>query len=72
NDPDALFVLAHALGQSAFNASERRMASCSHDLAGLILPHDYFGTHLDVNGSTIDFELGKQNFKKACKVLAEV
>ncbi|CAF1271257.1 unnamed protein product, partial [Rotaria sp. Silwood1] len=72
HDLDALFVLAHAPGQSAFNAVERRMAPLSHDLSGLILPHDHFGTHLDANGNTIDFELEKQNFKKAGEVLAEV
>ena len=69
---DALFVLTHAPGQSAFNAVERRMAPLSHDLSGLILPHDHFGTHLDANGKTVDFELEKQNFKKAGEVLAEV
>ncbi|CAF3287984.1 unnamed protein product [Rotaria sp. Silwood2] len=68
---DALFVLTHAPGQSAFNAVERRMAPLSHDLSGLILPHDHFGTHLDANGNTIDLELEKQNFKKAGEVLAE-
>ncbi|CAF2767137.1 unnamed protein product [Rotaria sp. Silwood2] len=72
HDLDALFVLAHAPGQSAFNAVERRMASLSHDLADLILPHDHFGTHLNANGSTIDFVLEKQNFQKAGEVLAEV
>ncbi|CAF1403975.1 unnamed protein product, partial [Rotaria magnacalcarata] len=69
---DALFVLTHAPGQSAFNAVERRMAPLSHDLSGLILPHDNFGTHLDASGNTIDFELEKKNFEKAGEVLAEV
>ncbi|CAF1359270.1 unnamed protein product [Adineta ricciae] len=39
---DALFCLTHAPGQSAYNIVERRMAPLSHDLAGLILPHDHF------------------------------
>ena len=72
HDLDALFVLAHAPGQSAFNAVERRMAPLSHDLSGLILLHDYFGTHLDANGNTTDFALEKENFKKAGEVFAEV
>jgi len=72
HDLDALFVLTHAPGQSAFNAVERRMAPLSHDLSGLILPHDHFGTHLDASCNTIDFELEEQNFNKAGEVLAEV
>ncbi|CAF1077221.1 unnamed protein product [Rotaria sordida] len=69
---DALFVLTHAPGQSAYNVVERRMAPLSHDLAGLILPHDHFGTHLNDSGVTINPELERTNFKKAGEVLAEV
>ena len=38
-----LYVLLHAVNAadlSAFNATERRMSPLSHDLAGVILPHD--------------------------------
>jgi hypothetical protein len=69
---DALFVLTHAPGQSAYNVVERRMAPLSHDLAGLILPHDHFGTHLNDTGSTEHAELEKENFKMTGDVLAEV
>ncbi|CAF3364415.1 unnamed protein product [Rotaria socialis] len=69
---DALFVLTHAPGQSAYNVVERRMAPLSHDLAGLILPHDHFGTHLNDSGVTVNSELERINFKKAGEVLAEV
>ncbi|CAF3323023.1 unnamed protein product [Rotaria socialis] len=69
---DALFVLTHAPGQSAYNVVERRMAPLSHDLAGLILPHDHFGTHLNDSGVTVNPELERINFKKAGEVLAEV
>jgi hypothetical protein len=69
---DALFVLTHAPGQSAYNVVERRMAPLSHDLAGLILPHDHFGTHLNDSGVTVNPELERTNFKKAGEVLAEV
>ena len=34
---------------------------------GLILPHDYYGTHLDDNGNTIDKQLEINNFKRAGK-----
>ena len=59
-------------GQSAYNIVESRMAPLSHDLAGLILPHDHFGSHLNDSGVTINAELEKINFKKAGEILAEV
>ncbi|CAF2873837.1 unnamed protein product [Rotaria sp. Silwood2] len=68
---DALFILTHAPGQSAYNIVERRMAPLSHDLAGLILPHDYFGSHLNESGGTINVDLEKLNFRKAGQMLAE-
>lgn len=37
---DALFVATNAPHLLAYNTVERRMAPLSHDLAGLILPHD--------------------------------
>ncbi|KAF2888024.1 hypothetical protein ILUMI_18149 [Ignelater luminosus] len=39
---------------------------------GLILPHDFHGTHLDKEGRTTDFDLEKENFQKAREVLVEV
>ncbi|CAF1291047.1 unnamed protein product [Rotaria sordida] len=68
---DALFILTHAPGQSAYNIVERRMAPLSHDLAGLILPHDYFGSHLNDSGVTTNLELEKLNFRKAGQILAD-
>ncbi|CAF1588411.1 unnamed protein product [Adineta ricciae] len=68
---DALFCLTHAPGQSAYNIVERRMAPLSHDLAGLILPHDHFGSHLNESGTTINVDLEKLNFRKAGQILAE-
>ena len=60
---------------------ERRMAPLSNQLAGeikkcymiydsciflgLILPHNYYGSHLDDNGNTINEELELRNFKRA-------
>ena len=48
------------------------MAPLSHELAGLILPHDHFGSHLDDNGQTVNEDLEKSNFQFAGKVLADV
>ncbi|CAF4172871.1 unnamed protein product, partial [Rotaria sp. Silwood2] len=69
---DCLFVASNCPGRSAFNMVERRMAPLSNQLAGLILPHDYFGTHLDDNGNTLDEQLEIRNFKRAGECLAEV
>jgi len=30
------------------------MAPLSHDLAGILLPHDHFGSHLNATGHTVD------------------
>lgn len=48
------------------------MAPLSHDLTGIILPHDTFGSHLDSQGKTVDLELEMKNFMAASEVLAEV
>ena len=69
---DAFFIIAQAPGQAAFNVVERRLAALSQDLSGLVLPHDYFGTHLNICGVTVDAELEKENFKNTGEVLAEV
>ena len=47
------------------------MAPLSHDLAGLILPHDHFGSHLNESGTTTNLDLEKLNFRKAGQILAE-
>ena len=69
NNLDALFLISNAPGRSAFNRVGRRMAPLSRELAGVILPHDTFGSHLDSSGRTIDKELEKRNFEKAGSVL---
>ncbi|ESO02842.1 hypothetical protein HELRODRAFT_174271 [Helobdella robusta] len=69
HDVDALFIASHAPGHSAYNAVERRMAPLSHDLFGLILPYDCFGSHLDTNGKTIDPELEKLCQSSSTQVL---
>ena len=64
--------MVSTLRLSAFNPVERGMAPLSHDIAGLILPHDSFGSHMDANGKTIDEDLEKRNFCKAAGILLEV
>ena len=48
------------------------MAPLSHDLAGVVLPHDTFGSHLNNKNETVDKELEMKNFAKAGEVLAEI
>ena len=48
------------------------MAPLSKELAGLILPHDNFSSHLDSQVRTVDADLERQNFGHAGEVLAEV
>ena len=69
---DALVIINQAPGQALFDVVERRLSPMAHDLAGLILPHDYFGTHLNDAGLTEHAELEKENFKLTGDVLAEV
>lgn len=69
---DAFILFTQASGQTIFNVVERRLALLSHDLAGLVLPDNYFATHLSVSGLTIDAELEKNNFKRTGEILAEV
>jgi len=72
NNLDALFIATNAPGRSAFNRVERRMAPLSKELAGVILPYDSFGSHLDNQGRTTDQELELKNFQKAGETLAEI
>ena len=69
---DVYIHATNASGLSAFNPVERRMAPLSHDLTGIILPHDTFGSHLDSQGKTVDTDLEIENFMAAGEVLAEV
>lgn len=46
-DLDGLFVVTNAPGRSAYNPVERRLAPLSHQTSGVILDHQFHGTHLD-------------------------
>uniref|UniRef100_A0ABD2X5J3 C2H2-type domain-containing protein n=1 Tax=Trichogramma kaykai TaxID=54128 RepID=A0ABD2X5J3_9HYME len=48
------------------------MAPLSRALSGIILPHNYYGDHLDARKETIDEDLEKKNFSKAGEVLGEI
>ena len=48
------------------------MAPLSKELAGVILPHDTFGSHLDASGRTTNDELELRDFANAGAVLAEI
>ena len=69
---DVLVVAANAPGRSAFNRVERRMAPLSKELAGVILPHEYFGSHLNASLETTDTQLEQRNFEYAGKILCEI
>lgn len=69
---DGLFLATNAPGRSAFNPVERRMATLSFQLSGVVLRHDKFGSHLDSNGQCTDAEKEKQNFQFAGESLAEI
>jgi hypothetical protein len=71
-DLDAFFLATNAPGRSAFNRVERRMAPLSRDLAGVLLDHKKFGTHLNEKGETVDPVLERRNFDHAGNVLAEI
>ena len=45
-DIDYIIAVCNASGLSAYHFIERRMAPLSKELAGVILPHDHFGSHL--------------------------
>ena len=62
----------NAAGLSALNPVERRMSPLSHDIAGVVLPHKNFGSHLDSQGNTIDVELEKNFFFHASQVLDDI
>ena len=72
HDFDGVFVFCNAPGFSAYNKVERRMAPLSKDAAGIVLPFDTFGTHLNSSNKTIDEELEKKIFEAAGKILASV
>uniref|UniRef100_A0ABD2X032 VWFA domain-containing protein n=1 Tax=Trichogramma kaykai TaxID=54128 RepID=A0ABD2X032_9HYME len=62
NDLDAVFIMTNAPGRSAYNKVERRMAPLSFQLSGVLLKHDYYGSHLNSQGKTTNIDLEKKKF----------
>lgn len=60
---DALIHDVNAASLLTFNPVERQITPLPLDLAGVILSHDQFGSHLDVNDVTVDAELKKLNLQ---------
>jgi len=48
------------------------MATLSGKLARIILPIDYFGKHLNLQGNITDPKLATQNFQHAKKTLCDI
>ena len=72
HDLDFIFCVCNASGLSAYHFIERRMAPLSAALAGVVLPHSSFGSHLDAQGNTVDSELEVINFEKAAEILCDI
>lgn len=64
---DAIFIATKAPQRSDYNRVERRMAPLSRDLTRLVLPHDFYGTHLDNKNETVDDNLEMKNFARLVK-----
>ena len=64
---DALLHGVNAGELSAFNPVEGRMTPLSHDLAGVILPHDSYRNHLDESGKTLDANWRRKTFSRQLK-----
>jgi len=71
-DLDMYIVVITPRGYSAYNPCERRMAPLSHDICGLVLDHEHFGSHIGASGKIIDDKLEKKNFFHAMNVLASI
>ena len=64
--------MTHARGLSACNDVDKQMAPLSKASAGLVIPHDSCGSHLNPSGETIGPEPEKKNFKVAGKILSQI
>lgn len=64
-DLDAIYIATNAPGTRAFIRVEQRMAPLGHELTGVVLKHDNFGSHLDISNRTSDLKLKKRNFESA-------
>lgn len=58
--------------RSAYTHVERKMALLSHELAGLLLPHEHYGPHLNFHSWNIEAHLENKHLKYEGKTLAEI
>ncbi|CAG8832845.1 29541_t:CDS:2, partial [Gigaspora margarita] len=61
----------HVPGQFAYNSVEHSMSTLSGKLAGIVLPIDHFGSHLNSSGIINDTELANKNFHYASEKAEE-
>ena len=71
-DLDYLSVRTYVSEQSKYNPVERDMATLSGKLAGITLPIDHFGKHLNLQGNVTDPELAAKNFQYAGEALCNI
>ena len=69
---DYLTVQAYVSGQFKYNPVERGMATLSEKLAGITLPINHFGTHLNTQKKMINSKLALQNFQYAEEALCDI
>ena len=67
NSQDALLISTHAPGLPVNNQVEKKMASLSKALSGILLPHDKFGTHLNSSRKSINTNLKNVTSKSLVK-----
>ena len=72
HDLGFIYCVCNAAGLSAYHFIEHRMAPLSAELAGVKLPHDNFGSHLDASGNMTDAKLEMKNFQKAGELLCKL
>ncbi|CAG8761909.1 1519_t:CDS:2 [Gigaspora margarita] len=72
NEIKPIWILLVNGGQSKYNPVERSMATLSGKLAGIVLPINHFGKHLDSQGNIIDTNLAAQNFNYAGTMLCDI
>ncbi|CAG8832599.1 15561_t:CDS:2 [Gigaspora margarita] len=72
NEIKPIWILLVNGGQSKYNPVERSMATLSGKLAGIVLPINHFGKHLDSQGNIIDTNLAAQNFNYAKTMLCDI
>ncbi|CAG8763571.1 24730_t:CDS:2, partial [Cetraspora pellucida] len=69
---DYFIIQTHISGQSIYNPVECNMSTLSGKLAGIVLPINHFGSHLNSSDDVIDSKLANQNFNYAGERLCDI